>query len=168
MKAIRDPLSLQRQVQTQSIILNRRCCSSRRILLTSFIYFIAYRNCNFAVTKTLSFDLNICPPLARYGRSTYTYGKPSERNNNSNKWLLNAIALPRISIPDSQLIDSSNANTNGYTSSYSQQQQQQQPNVGVLLLNLGGPETGDDVEGRIGVKALLSLSSRAIPLIISF
>jgi hypothetical protein len=73
---------------------------------------------------------------------------------------LNAIALPTtagtISTSDSKSID---ANWNGHMSSDSTkpplsqqlQLQQKQPNVGVLLLNLGGPETGDDVEGRIKV-----------------
>jgi hypothetical protein len=29
-------------------------------------------------------------------------------------------------------------------------QKEEEPSIGVLLLNLGGPETGDDVEGAFG------------------
>ena len=70
-------------------------------------------------------------------------------------WYLNAIALPPTSTTDSQLLDSitGSTNVNGY-SSVASQQEVQQPNVGVLLLNLGGPETGDDVEGKIAASAV--------------
>lgn len=40
--------------------------------------------------------------------------------------------------------------------------EEEEPKVGVLLLNLGGPETGDDVEGVFQSNAIQKKSSTAV------
>jgi hypothetical protein len=57
------------------------------------------------------------------------------------------IALPLVDFPVDNNVYSSSSSS-GATPLTS-------PKVGVLLLNLGGPETGDDVEGSFGVIFLL-------------
>lgn len=150
-------------------------CNSRRLILT-VVCFIIYLHYDKSVIRVISFSLNAPSLSVHYCQShanqRFSSGpglQPSllnptsctyHRGSSNYKSPLNAIALPpnagTVRTSDSKSIDT---NWNGYMSSDSTKpQQQKQPNVGVLLLNLGGPETGDDVEGRNKIIGLLLLS----------
>ena len=134
-------------------------CIHRRLFLT-FGYFIIYLNYDISVLRTASFTMNTYPQPVSFHRRQGNQRLELPLSNQKSLplkhlWYLNAIALPPTSTTDSQLLDSitGSTNVNGY-SSVAKQQEVQQPNVGVLLLNLGGPETGDDVEGKIAASAV--------------
>jgi hypothetical protein len=138
-------------------------CTIRQLLIT-LACCIVYLNCGISVKRTLSFSFNARHKPAFYGRPNakqrlrqqFTSNPKSSTHvkSKNNIWHLNAIALPPTSASDSKLMDIVRTSVNGYSSST---KQQQQPNIGVLLLNLGGPETGDDVEGTIDTLVLVTL-----------
>lgn len=114
-------------------------CASRRMFLT-FVFIAVYIKYEFSVKRTLSFAWTTRP------RQSQRHSNP-KANVRNNHWHLNAIALPQN--PTSTTASISSIELNGLSAAAVEPQKQSQPNVGVLLLNLGGPETGDDVEGTI-------------------
>jgi hypothetical protein len=124
-------------------------CLSRRLYVTLSYFIISIHFYDALIRRTVSFTFNT-PSYAKFSvphdnrQQLIRHHTPIPQSHNNNKvGHLHAIAIPTTSVTDTYV--------NGYSSlvEQQQQQQQQQPNVGVLLLNLGGPETGDDVEGML-------------------
>ena len=144
---------------------------SRRFFV-SLAYFIIYIHHDTSlIRRTVSFTLNtpsftrISVPQGKQQHQQQLIPLPLSHNVRI-VGHLNAIAIPPTSTTETYV--------NGFSSLVEQQQsqqqhQQQQPNVGVLLLNLGGPETGDDVEGTTcKLDAITGGVETSLPLILTY